>query len=148
MTDFDIKVRRDRDAVTVVVEGELDVMTTSFLRQELLALEAAREKQIIVELSGIRYIDSTGVREIVNSSKRNRAAGRQFWIGGASPQVEVVLSILGLGSSILRAASAEHYEPLIGVLFLRRRGRQHVGILNLKHLLSTGVASAYSVFQV
>jgi anti-sigma B factor antagonist len=105
MVDFDIDLRKETDeTVTVVPRGELDLMTSGYLRQELLTLEALGERRINIDLRGISYLDSAGLRVIVSTKKRLSADGRELRIISASPQVEQVLAILGLSEHIVRGA--------------------------------------------
>ena len=51
--------------VTLRIEGELDAVTIPDLRPAIDALLAERHPRIVVDLSGLRLIDSSGVGAVV-----------------------------------------------------------------------------------
>ena len=50
---------------TLRIVGELDVITTPALRQSVDALVAERHPRVVVDVSGLRLIDSSGVGVVV-----------------------------------------------------------------------------------
>src|SRR3979409_2805069 len=70
--DFRISVRDDGGTPTVVVEGEVDVATAPALRDELYRLIEQGSREIVVALSGMDFIDSTGLGVFVGALKRAR----------------------------------------------------------------------------
>ena len=85
-------------AETVIVEvaGELDLHAASGLRAELARATAAQSPRVAVDLSGVPFIDSTGVGVLVGALKRAREAGGRMAFCGAQPRVTRVFEITGL----------------------------------------------------
>ena len=99
----------DRGQITVVeVAGELDLHAAPGLRAELArATERSGERstersgatespRVLVDLSGVTFIDSTGVGVLVGALKRAREAGGQLNFCGAQKRVKRVFEITGL----------------------------------------------------
>ena len=59
----------------LAVRGEVDVYTAPRLRERLVELVSQGKHQIIVDLEGVDFLDSTGLGVLVGALKRLRAAG-------------------------------------------------------------------------
>jgi anti-sigma B factor antagonist len=97
--DFRISVRDDAAAPTVVVEGEVDVATAPALRDELYRLVEHGSSRVVVDLSGMDFIDSTGLGVFVGALKRAREAGGGIELRGLKPSARKVFEITGLNSA-------------------------------------------------
>jgi anti-sigma B factor antagonist len=106
VNEFQIKRLKEGDQTTLVVEGELDVFTSSRLREELVELEGSGERRIGLDLSLISYLDSTAMSVIVQSHKRLTNDNGELWIVGASRQVRRVFEIIGLKNMLKEAPTA------------------------------------------
>ena len=99
LTKNDLTIRRRLEtdnSVTLVAEGELDLLTSIQVREELLAIEALGQSKINLDLKGIHFLDSMGLSTIIGFKKRLAAGGRDLGITAASSQVLKVLTLLGL----------------------------------------------------
>ncbi len=64
------------DGVTVVtVEGEMDVYTSPTLRDRLSALLDDGTSTVVVDLSAVTFLDSTGIGTLVGALKRAEEQG-------------------------------------------------------------------------
>jgi len=90
--------REDHDGVPVVRPvGELDVATTPALRAELTAIPEDTAK-VIVDLTDVTFLDSTGLGVLIAAMKRFRdssAAGRLDLVV-TRPHIHKVLEVTGL----------------------------------------------------
>lgn len=67
------------DDATVRLAGELDISTADALERLLAELEATGgPARILIDLSGLRFMDSTGLRLLVTADLRLRGDGRQL----------------------------------------------------------------------
>jgi anti-sigma B factor antagonist len=57
---------------TIAVEGELDLATARELEQEVEAAEQGDARQIVLDLTDLTFIDSTGVALLVQAMKRSQ----------------------------------------------------------------------------
>jgi anti-sigma B factor antagonist len=97
--DFRISVRDDDDAVTLTVEGEVDVATAPALRDELYRLIDRGTKRIVVDLGGMDFIDSTGLGVFVGALKRSREGGGELELRSLKPAARKIFDITGLSSA-------------------------------------------------
>jgi anti-sigma B factor antagonist len=65
-----LRSRRDGDAHIVELLGELDIAGAPSLEEELLCVEASDAPSIIIDLSSLEFIDSTGIRLLLMSADR------------------------------------------------------------------------------
>jgi len=62
----------------VTVSGEVDVYTSSGLRKHLATLIDADNTDLVVDLTGVVFIDSTGLGVLVGALKKLRRVGGQL----------------------------------------------------------------------
>jgi anti-anti-sigma factor len=74
--DFDLTTEHGADGVLrVVLRGELDLATAGRLQA---ALDAANAHPVVVDLRGLTFMDSTGVRTLLQASDDAARAGRSL----------------------------------------------------------------------
>jgi anti-anti-sigma factor len=80
----------------VAPAGELDIATAEQLERELRSAEQSDAETIVLDLSGLTFIDSTGLRVVLDFNERcGGEIDRLRLIAGAAP-VERLLDIVGL----------------------------------------------------
>lgn len=94
------------EALVVHVNGELDAVSVPELRPTLDTLVTEQRKQVVVELSGLRLIDSSGVGAIVSLYKRMRTAGGRLIVRGLRDQPLAIFRLLKLDRLLLTEAAA------------------------------------------
>jgi anti-sigma B factor antagonist len=92
---FDIAVEHAGTTAIVRLAGELDLATAPELTEVLHGLEPACER-VILDLTGLQFIDSTGLRLAVTEHGRAAEDGFEFVIAGAAGAVLKVLRLTGL----------------------------------------------------
>ncbi len=90
-------------AEALVVRGELDAYSAPLLADRL-AISAAEGDAVRLDLSGIDFIDSSGLRALVDGHQQSEAAGRRLVLSRPSPVVTRLLEISGLTEHL-------HVEP-------------------------------------
>ena len=87
--------------VSVVLSGELDVSSASSLEEQLLALEQGRPGvHLVIDLRGLRFIDSTGLSLLINADIRARKAGRRVSIVPGDGAPSRLLGTTGLAARL------------------------------------------------
>lgn len=95
-------------ALTVVaVAGEVDVYTAPALDEVLSAAIAEGRADLVVDLSGVSFLDSTGLGVLVKALKRAREADGSLAVATESERVLKVFRITGLDLVIPVYATAE-----------------------------------------
>jgi anti-sigma B factor antagonist len=76
----ELVVSRERRADVLILSlcGELDLATSALLERELGAAEAARPTRLVVDLSGLEFIDSSGLNTLVQARERASRNGHQL----------------------------------------------------------------------
>jgi anti-sigma B factor antagonist len=90
-----LRSTRDGETHIVALLGELDIAGAPQLEAELLAVEASDAEAIVVDLSGLEFIDSTGIRMLLMASDRC-SDGRRMTILRGPKQVHRVFEITDL----------------------------------------------------
>jgi anti-anti-sigma factor len=91
--DFGIEVDKRETGVRVVLKGELDYARADELRERLEQIEADDPDLLLIDLRRLRFIDSSGLRELATAVRRGRQAGRRVVLAKARGPVEDVLAI-------------------------------------------------------
>jgi anti-sigma B factor antagonist len=97
--------RRD-DLVVVTLSGELDIYTVPGFRREVADIDPS-ECTVVVEMSEVTLIDSSGLGALVGLRNRADHAGRRVGIAGPSPRVMRVLEVTGLREAFVVGAAVE-----------------------------------------
>jgi len=102
------------------VDGELDLETAPALKKAVeRGLLGAQVHNLVLNLSGVSFIDSSGIGVLLGRYKELSQVGGQVVLASLEPQVETVLELSGLGRVIPFAESEEEALRLIA------RGRRH-----------------------
>lgn len=90
-------VHRSSGVSTVVVEGEIDLSVVDALRA---AMEQAisQDANVVVDLGGVTFLDSLGLRLLLEAKRSAEARGGAFSVGSTSAAVERVFEVTGVGS--------------------------------------------------
>lgn len=74
----------------VALRGELDISTLAEAEAEIEAAESAQPAVLVVDLSDLTFVDSSGVRLVLLADGRARAAGRRLAVClGEGPALRV-----------------------------------------------------------
>jgi anti-sigma B factor antagonist len=95
MTLVQVSIREGDGQVVVVLRGVLDVVDAVSVAAALAAV-AAPERQIIVDLADLAFMDSSGVAALVHGRKHARAAGGELLLAAPQPEVLRVLVLTRL----------------------------------------------------
>ncbi|GAA1914033.1 anti-sigma factor antagonist BldG [Nocardioides lentus] len=90
---------RDLDGrAVVVVSGEVDVYTAPRLRDCLTELVSAGHRRLVVDMTGVEFLDSTGLGVLVGGLKKVRAEDGSLELVCSSARLLRIFSITGLAS--------------------------------------------------
>lgn len=93
--NLDVTVRDDRTAV-LRPAGRLNLVTSPQLRNAVDDAVAAGNVLVVVDLSGVEFIDSSGLGALVAGLKSTRAAGGDLRLAAGGAQVVSVLRLTNL----------------------------------------------------
>ena len=93
---LEIRVAQDRPECVAYLEGELDVSTSERLRTELLTLIDDGCRSLVIDMSELVLIDSTGLGVLVGILKRMLQHGGEMVLKGPRRSARKVFGITGL----------------------------------------------------
>lgn len=110
MTPFDIVVVKTRWVAVVQVCGELDVSTAPRLYEQLVSLADEGVLDVTVDLTGLDFIDSSGLHALLAGLKWLRRQGGNLELRSPRPSTRKVFEITGL-RSVFRLEPIEGAGP-------------------------------------
>lgn len=93
---FDLSSTREGDIHSIHLFGELDLASVPRLEHELARAEGTDARLIILDLSGLLYIDSTGVRLLLSAHARSRADRDRLTLIRGTGDVQRVFELCGV----------------------------------------------------
>jgi anti-anti-sigma factor len=87
---------RPTGTAEVVLTGELDIATVDDAQRQIEAAEATSPALLIIDLSQLEFVDSSGVRLALLAEGRARAAGRRVAVRLGTGHALRVFQALGL----------------------------------------------------
>ena len=96
MSPFELTIEERGDVVHVTLRGELDISTASRLEDDLKRIEADAPRVLLVDLSRLDFMDSSGLRLLISADARAREAGRRFVLVRGNEMVQRVLRLTRL----------------------------------------------------
>ncbi|SEL18257.1 STAS domain-containing protein [Streptacidiphilus jiangxiensis] len=90
-----VSVRRESGAGVVALAGELDHDTAPLLADAALALADDGVAYLVIDCSGLRFCDSTGLNVLLKARLRTVDDGGRFALAGVGPQLRRLLELTG-----------------------------------------------------
>lgn len=84
------------DGVILAPKGDVDLSRSPALRQALAEASKAKPKRIVVDLSGVSYMDSSGVATLVEGLQVARRNGTTLVLAALQPRVRSIMEIARL----------------------------------------------------
>lgn len=84
------------DGVCVALDGDVDLSRSPTVRQTLINLAHSGNTRIVVDLTDVPYMDSSGVATLVEALQAQRKAGGQMVLFGLQPRVQSIFEIARL----------------------------------------------------
>jgi anti-sigma B factor antagonist len=100
VTILEVETEERDGLVRIVLKGELDLSTVAKVEQELDQAESRRPPLIALDLTGLTFLDSSGLRLVVTADERARDDGRRFVIVRGPETVNRVFTITRLGERL------------------------------------------------
>ena len=93
---FDVTIEESGGTARVALVGELDISTAPRLEEELRRVEAGSPRVLVLDLSKLTFMDSTGLRLLIGADARAREAGRRLVLIRGNEMVQRVLRVTRL----------------------------------------------------
>jgi anti-sigma B factor antagonist len=109
---FTVQLQPRSDATLIVVSGELDIASAPELEQALDQIRPELTKLVVVDLRGLKFMDSTGLSIIVLAHQRLSKYDCELTLVKGPPQVQRLLDLTGVADRL--RVGAEPGELLNG----------------------------------
>jgi anti-sigma B factor antagonist len=97
--ELKVSTRSQGGRTIMALGGEIDLYTAPRLHGELVAILSGDEPvQVVVDMSGIEFCDSTGMNVLLAAHRRAREQGGDLELAAPRPAVRKVLQVTGLES--------------------------------------------------
>lgn len=93
---IDIDISRLEQVTLVEVNGRVDGITAPLLGSALRDQMAEEHVQLVVDLSGVEYMSSAGLREIVTALKQARSLSGDLRLARPTERVRDIMQLAGL----------------------------------------------------
>ena len=90
-----ITQRVEGDVTVFLPEGRIDTQAATDMDQALQAAVSAGKHNMVVDMSGVDYISSTGLRVLAAVLVKSRAEGGDMKLAALNPRVTRVFRIIG-----------------------------------------------------
>src|SRR6266480_7967691 len=107
MTTLDLKTSDRPGGAQVALAGELDIATAPKLDEEVRRLEAEGRELIVIDLRGLEFMDSSGLRALLAADARARERGARVVIVRGDDRIQRVLKITRLDERLEMVDDAE-----------------------------------------
>ena len=86
----------DKTTCILKIEGEVDVYTSPQLKEEIVKISQSGVKRLVINLSQVEYLDSTGLGVLIGALKRLREADGNLSLVGPGMRILRIFEITGL----------------------------------------------------
>jgi anti-anti-sigma factor len=92
---MDISEKVDDRGLLLVLAGKLDAVSSPPTQERLLGVIERGEKKVLLDLAGVDYVNSAGLRVFMIAAKKVKATGGKLAISGMTPNVRELFDIAG-----------------------------------------------------
>jgi anti-anti-sigma factor len=85
----------DNGTASLTLEGELDLANAPQLEERLADVESRAPKRVVVDLGRLAFIDSTGLRVLLQADARARENGRELTLRPGDATVQRAFELTG-----------------------------------------------------
>ncbi len=93
---LEVRVEADERCTRLFLKGELDVATAPEVLGHLQHAATERVPEVVVDVSELVYVDSTGLSLFVTEHKRALVDGTTFVLSCPTPEIKRLLAVTGL----------------------------------------------------
>ncbi|WMS42560.1 STAS domain-containing protein [Acuticoccus sp. MNP-M23] len=92
---IEVTNQTQRGVAVVKVDGRVDSVTSPEFEAAAIALVGETGTPMVLDLGGVHYISSAGLRVLLKLNKRMRAQSREFALAAMRPDVDDILVLTG-----------------------------------------------------
>jgi len=89
------------------VSGEIDIYTAPLFKQAVVNLVSEGSKDVVIDLSGVTFMDSSGFGTLLGATRRLRPSGGGLHLAGPNSTIQRMLRLTRLDTIMRIYESAE-----------------------------------------
>ena len=105
------ELRDDGQTCVLRIQGSLDALTVRALQKEVETRLGGGVKRLLLDMTGLAFIDSSGVGAVVAAYKQARAHRMELNVQGLAGQPMEIFRLLRLDSVLGASGSTRGTEP-------------------------------------
>lgn len=90
----------DGEVQCIALDGRLDIDGTRAIDERFAFLTTGRRDRIVVDLAGVSFLASIGIRLLMNAARGQKTRGGRLVLAAAQPAVREVLETAGIDQLI------------------------------------------------
>jgi anti-sigma B factor antagonist len=111
---IELETRQAGDLVILAASGSLQSGDNRLFAEKLKELASAGARAVAIDTSGLEYINSQAIADLIIFHNRMHDSGGRLAIAGMAPIVEKVVRAVGLGELITIFSTLEEAEAAWG----------------------------------
>lgn len=96
-----------KGVAVIKVDGRVDSVTAPLFETEADAVVGATGAPVVLDLGGVHYISSAGLRVLLKLNKRLRGESREFVLAALRPDVDDILVLTGFDKLLDRHGAVD-----------------------------------------
>jgi anti-sigma B factor antagonist len=109
--NFDLHMETEGSSALVSIRGDLDVQVAERVADALSKVESTEPDQLVIDLSGLSFMDSTGMGVIAAAHARAVDAGRRFVVVSPPAGVKQAFEVSGLDQVVTTVENLADVYP-------------------------------------
>jgi anti-sigma B factor antagonist len=97
---FSARLTKDSEGGVLTLEGELDLETAPEFDRQLDRIHTTEVTRVLIDLSGVTFMDSTGLSSIVRASRFAESNGHSLVLRRGPRQVQRLFELTGIESRL------------------------------------------------
>jgi anti-sigma B factor antagonist len=93
---LEIQVEAGADGTVIALQGELDLATAPELERRLHEIDAMTRGRLLIDLSGLEFMDSTGLVVLIGAERSAQANGDRLSLRRGPNQVQRLFELAGV----------------------------------------------------
>ena len=93
---FQVSSEKRAEATVLTPRGDIDMSCSPHFREALRQAQESRPTRLVVDMSGVGYMDSSGLATLVEAMKMTRSGGTKLVLSGLSDRVKAIFEIARL----------------------------------------------------
>lgn len=89
--------------LVVALKGRLDAASSGAVQDRIVAVIDGGARQLVLDLAGLDYVSSAGLRVLLVAAKKMKPAGGKLCLSGLQPSIKEIFDIAGFTGMFILA---------------------------------------------